>query len=91
MGRGAEFVVATPEGKDDVILGWACGEVKHEGRPITVLHYCYVKDPFLGHGIEEMLVNALAGEKPGYISHNLNKALWREWKWIPELARRKNL
>jgi hypothetical protein len=86
--RGATFSVAYPEAMDDVILGWACSEVK-EGK--TVLHYLYVKDPFLGQGITEALLGSRPGEKPGFITHKLQEKLLKDWRWVPEMARRKTL
>lgn len=86
--RGAKILVAYPEDRDDVILGWACGEVKGEQ---TVLHYCYVKDPFLGHGIQARLISDLAGSKPGFVTHWQNLKETKTWKHVPEMARRKSL
>jgi GNAT superfamily N-acetyltransferase len=88
IARGAALLVAYPEGKDDVILGWACGEEKDEA---TVLHFVYVKDPFLGLGIAGRLVDALPGTKPGFISHRIASKEWKEWRHVPEMARRKLL
>lgn len=88
IGRGAIFLVASPEGQDEVILGWACGETKEDK---TVLHYVYVKDPYLEKGIESDLVEALPGAKPGFITHNQQRKEHKEWKWLPEMARRKSL
>ncbi len=88
IGRGATFIIACPDTKPDVILGWACGEIK-DGA--TVLHYAYVKDPFLGRGIEWDLIKALPGTKPGFLTHNQERKETRNWKWVPELARRKAL
>jgi hypothetical protein len=81
-------VVASPVGQTDVILGWACGEEK-DGA--AVAHYCYIKDPFLGFGIAERLIDALPGAKPGFLTHKLSGKEWREWRHVPELARRKAL
>jgi GNAT superfamily N-acetyltransferase len=88
IARGATLLVAHPLGRDDVILGWACGEEK-DGA--SVLHYLYVKDPFLGHGISEQLLEGLPGTKPGFITHRLNSKEWKEWRHVPEMARRKQL
>ena len=88
IARGARLVVAHPDGRDDVILGWACGEEK-DGA--AVLHYRYTKDPFLGLGIEAQLLAALPGTKPGFITHNLPGKDLKAWKWVPEMARRKQL
>lgn len=88
IARGAWILVAHPEGQVDTIIGWACAEQKDER---CVLHYIYVKDPFLGLGIAEKLLDALPGRKPGFITHKLpNKAL-KEWRHTPEIVRRKAL
>jgi hypothetical protein len=88
IARGAKIVVAHPEGHPDVIMGWACGELK-EGK--TVLNYAYVKDPYLGLGILERLLAALPGEQPGFITHKLPSKALREWRHAPEMCRRKSL
>ncbi len=88
IARGASLVVAHPDGRDDVILGWACGEEK-DGA--AVLHYLYVKDPFLGLGIADQLLTGLPGTKPGFITHRLSSREWKAWKHVPEMARRKQL
>lgn len=88
ISRGAQLQVAYPEGHEDVILGWACGEEK-DGK--TVLHYVYVKDPFLGLNIPDRLISALPGAKPGYLTHKLGTKETREWRHTPEMARRKSL
>lgn len=88
IARGAEIVVACPDSQPDVILGWACGEVK-DGA--TVLHYSYTKDPYLGLGIESTVIGALSGSKPGFITHKINSKYCKEWKHVPEMCRRKDL
>jgi hypothetical protein len=86
--RGAQVKIAYPEGREDVILGWACAEVK-EGK--TVLHYLYTKDPFIGLGIPDLLLAALPGTKPGFVTHRLPLKETKEWRHAPEMARRKSL
>lgn len=92
LGRGAVVRVAHPEGHPDLILGWVCGEVK-EGK--TVLHYLYVKDPYLeknsGLQLANVLVQSLPGEKPGFITHLQRLKETKEWRHTPEMARRKSL
>jgi ribosomal protein S18 acetylase RimI-like enzyme len=51
MSQGLTFV-ATVEGYDDVVLGWACSEPPH------TLHYVYVKRQCRHRGIGRMLVAA---------------------------------
>ena len=95
ISRGALLFVAYPSGADangksheDLILGWVLGEVK-EGK--TVLHYLYVKDPYLGLGLPALLLKCLPGEQPGFITHKLPLKETKEWRWTPEMARRKSL
>lgn len=88
IGRGAKITVAYPSGRPDVILGWACGEEK-EGK--TVLHYLYTKDPFIGLGIPALLLASLPGGQPGFITHRLPLKEVKEWRHVPEMARRKSL
>ncbi len=88
IARGAKILIAHPPDRDDVILGWACGEEKG-GQ--TVLHYCYVKDPFLGFGIQARLISDLPGTKPGFVTHWQNLKETKKWKHVPEMARRKSL
>lgn len=84
--RGAKTFVADT-GKS--LLGFAVGEVK-DGK--TVLHYVYVKDPFLRRGVEETLVDALPGEKPGFLTFYLHRfGKLKAWRHAPEMARRKSL
>lgn len=88
IARGAKIVIAYPEGYDETILGWACGEEK-AGK--AVLHYVYVKDPFLGLGIPTRLVSILPGTKPGFVTHVLPYRELSKWQHTPEMARRKVL
>lgn len=88
IARGAHIKIAYPEGRPDIILGWVCAEEK-EGK--TVLHYLYTKDPFIGLGIPDLLLAALPGAKPGFVTHKLNVKELKEWRHTPEMARRKSL
>lgn len=88
IARGAQIRVAYPTGRPDIILGWCCGEEK-EGK--TVLHYLYTKDPFIGLGIPDLLLSALPGAKPGFVTHKLQAKELKEWRHTPEMARRKSL
>jgi len=84
--RGATFLVAELNGE---LLGFACGEEK-DGK--TVLHYIYVKDAFLRKGVEERLLAALPGSKPGWITYALAAFIKdKSWKHAPEIARRQKL
>jgi hypothetical protein len=88
LARGADLLVAYPEGKEDIIIGWVCGEVKEDR---TVLHYLYIKDPYLGLGLAERLIGDLRGIKPGFITHKLPFKELKSWRHVPEIARRKAL
>lgn len=88
LSRGATLTIAYPSGREDVILGWACAELKEEK---TVLHYLYVKDPYIGLGLPEILLKCLPGQQPGFVTHRQPHKELREWRWTPEIARRKSL
>ncbi len=86
IARGTTLLVADA-GK--TLLGFSAGEEK-DG--VTVLHFCFVKDVYLRRGIEEKLIDALPGTKPGFFTffqHRLGKQ--SGWRWAPEIARRKTL
>lgn len=86
--RGAQVKIVHPSGHPDTILGWACAEEK-EGK--TVLHYLYVRDAFMGFGIPNLLLDSLPGTKPGFITHRLALRELKDWRHVPEIARRKVL
>ena len=88
LARGAVLTIAHPDTHEDLILGWALGELK-EGK--TVLHYVYIKDPYLGLGLPELLLKSLPGEQPGFLTHKLQLKETKEWRHTPEMARRKSL
>lgn len=95
IGRGSSIVVATAQNNEDHILGWACFETTPDGR--AVVHYLYVKDPYLKFGIPDKLLEYLEGDKPGFYTFNYPqvtdalKYRWPgvKWGWAPEIARRK--
>ena len=88
IARGAWIVVAYPTGQLDTIIGWACCEQKDDK---CVLHYVYVKDPYMNLGVVEKLLDALPGRKPGYLTHKIGVKELKEWRHTPEMARRKDL
>jgi len=88
LGRGADIIIAYPENHENAILGWACGEEK-DGA--TVLHYLYIKDPYLGLGIPARLISELRGSSPGFVTHKLPNKELTAWRHVPEMARRKSL
>lgn len=86
IARGAKVIVAELKGE---LLGFVCSEVK-DGK--TVHHYTYVKDPFLGKGLEEALLAKTAGTKPGWFTFAQSRFLKdKQWKHAPEMARRQKL
>lgn len=85
LARGAMVVVATPRSDQSRIEGWACSEVK-DG--VTVLHYLYTRG---NATLIDPLLDALPGSKPGFITHSLPDPRFRTWRWVPEMARRKDL
>lgn len=89
LARGARIEVAHPEGRDDHILGWACTEVTRDG--FAVLHYLYVKDPYITLSIDDQLVARAEGKTPGFYTHRNPRFLSviPGWTHAPEIARRK--
>lgn len=94
VGRGAKFLVLSPDTQPEVVVGWICYELDKRG--ITVCHYLYVKDPYkLSQGLQETagrLLEATPGQKPGLYTHRTKaivEALGRGWIHAPEVARRK--
>lgn len=89
--RGATLNVAVPDPDpgEDTIMGWVCAEVEKGG--VCVLHYAYVRDPFLRYPVLPALLDSLPGTKPGFITHRLDSRHLTKWRHLPEIARRKNL
>lgn len=89
--RGARIWVATPEGQSGVILGWLCCEVAKSGE--AIIHYVYVKDPYLGAGIETKLYEAADGTKPGFYTFRYRQVVDlcgpKGFRHAPEIARRR--
>jgi hypothetical protein len=84
--RGAQVTILCAEGLEDFIIGWAC----HERTSIEpVLHYLYIKDPYLSFGFHHSLLDSLNG--PGFYTHRLPLKALRKWKHVPEIARRQHL
>lgn len=87
VARGAKFKVVCLDSDEDAILGWLCSEkLKDES---VVVHYMYVKDPYLKTGVPEKLTEALP--ITGFYTFRFNQVVefLPGWKWIPEIARRK--
>lgn len=102
VARGAEFKVAALESNPDHILGWICYELlpaRTPDGPEAVIHYLYVKDPYLPLGIDDQLVAAVPGVKPGFYTFRYRQVVealdrakgpeGQHWKHAPEIARRK--
>lgn len=91
VARGAQFEVACLTADQDKILGWICHE---QSGPDAVVHYIYVKDPYLSLGIAEQLVARIPGNKPGFYTHRYRQvvdALGSNsgWRHAAEIGRRK--
>lgn len=96
VARGAEFVIACLAADPERILGWICYE---QTGPKAVVHYIYVKDPYLPLGIGDALVGQIPGQKPGFFTFRYRqvtdacqplRSKDREgWVHAPEIARRK--
>lgn len=88
VGRGAEFIVACLAKAPERILGWVCYE---QAGPEALVHYCYVKDPYLPLGIGEQLVGQVPGTKPGFYTYRYRQVVeaCKGWRHVPEIARRK--
>lgn len=87
--RGARIHVACNPSNQEHIYGWVCHELTGDG--FAVVHYLYVKDPFLKMDVDKALMSMVDGEKPGFYTFNytqVSKAC-PNWKWAPEIARRK--
>ncbi len=85
--RGAKITVAAHQDDPDLILGWACYEIK-EGR--TVLHYLYIRDAYVGssQSIFDELLAKMPGDKPGFLTFKLPHKDLKTWTHAPEIARR---
>lgn len=93
VGRGAQFEVACLAADPERILGWICHE---QSGPDAVVHYIYVKDPYLPLGIGEALVERASGNKPGFYTFRYRQVVDAcqpqgkdGWRHVPEIARRK--
>lgn len=96
VARGAVLEVACLAADPERILGWICHE---QSGPDAVVHYIYVKDPYLSLGIAEALVERVPGKKPGFYTYRYRQVVDacqpprtkdREgWVHAPEIARRK--
>lgn len=93
IARGAKLEVACSPTKPTQILGWVCSELTTDPEPRTVIHYIYVKDPYLRLPIAATLVQRSPGRQPGYYSHRYRQVQdacdYKEgWRHAPEIARR---
>lgn len=90
VGRGAVIKVAVANGR---LLGFICYEFTKDDKP--VIHYIYVKDPYFKYGVGELLRDDAVGKylEPGFITHNSPIVLkyFDDYKWAPEIARRKDI
>ena len=92
IARGAAFEVACRASKPDHILGWVCRELTQQGE--AVVHYLYVKEPYLPFSIGDTLVERTAGTRPGFYTfryRQVTEACGAKdgWRHAPEIARRR--
>ena len=91
VGRGATFEVACRTSRPDRIVGWICTEQTPAGE--AVVHYLYVKEPFLPFGVGASLVKRAAAT-PGFYTFRYRQVAdacphSEGWRHAPEIARRK--
>jgi len=89
IGRGAEIEIACLAADESKILGWVCSELTTRNE--TIIHFLYVKDPYLSFGIGPTLVSRCSGTKPGLYTHRYRQVVdaCPGWRSAPEIARRK--
>jgi GNAT superfamily N-acetyltransferase len=87
VARGAKIRVACLNEDEDTILGWICYERLSDDS--FCVHYIYVKDPYLKHGVGQKLAEELPDA--GFYSYKCSQAAdyFPSYKWVPEIARRK--
>jgi hypothetical protein len=91
IARGATLEIACNPTNPKQIFGWVCRELTTDDPAVCVIHYCYVKDPFLRMGVGETLVARSPGRQPGYYTYayrQVKDSCGREWKHAPEISRR---
>lgn len=94
IARGMDILVAAHAGTDR-ILGWVAYELTQDAPARTVIHYLYVKDPYLSivPSIGGTLLDRVPGVKPGYYTHRYRTVVDHctadsGWRHAPEIARR---
>ena len=87
IARGSTIKVACLADDEDCILGWVCSEVLKDGN--SCVHFIYVKDPYLTHGIGEKLASTLP--ERGFFTYRTTQTeqFFPKYTWAPEIARRK--
>ena len=87
VARGAKIRVACLESDVDTILGWVCYERLVDDT--FCVHYVYVKDPYLKHGVGQKLAEELPPD--GFFSYHCSQVrdYFPNYRWVPEIARRK--
>lgn len=91
VGRGATFEVACRASAPARILGWICREITDAGE--AVVHYLYVKEPYLPFQVGENLVKRCPGTQPGLYTFRFRQVAdacpsKEGWRHAPEIARR---
>lgn len=87
IARGAELKVACLFSDENHILGWICIERIKTGQ--SVVHYLYIKDPYLTMGVPEALTNLVPDTGFYTFKFNQVREFLPKYKWVPEIARRK--
>lgn len=86
--RGRTVIACSPD-DDDVLCGFACGELHETG--VRVVHYVYVKPPTRGLGIARALVQSVLeayGDGEVVVSHVTKPGIMRKiaWHHVPYVA-----
>jgi hypothetical protein len=94
IARGADFLLVTPASREDHILGWICYEHMDD---MDVVHYIYVKDPYVKHGYQHQLLGrtkrpTCPNRAYTHAFRQVTQVCTKDvcWRHIPEIARRKS-
>lgn len=88
--NGAQISVACDDTVPAAIIGFAChGPATLDGK--AVLHFLYVKELLRPLGVQNALMDAVAGERPGFYTYRTRQTAEAAegWAHVPEIARRK--
>lgn len=85
LARGMKVAVADA---GSTLLGFVAYEVK-DGE--AVVHYLWVKSPYLNLPIADRLLDAIPARRPGMFTFHNRRLEKAGWKHVPEIARRQTL